>query len=96
MTLRQRSARAQRFAGLRIAAAAAIPAARPATWPEICAATGNARPSARRIGKERPMDGRAWALILAVSALALGVVARLRAPRNGFEGRAGPHRAPSC
>ena len=38
------------------------------------------------------MDGRAWALILAVIALALGVVARLRAPRNGSKG-APPHRA---
>jgi uncharacterized membrane protein len=32
------------------------------------------------------MDGRAWALILAVIALALGVAARLRAPRNGSKG----------
>ena len=29
------------------------------------------------------MDGRAWALILAIIALALGVAARLRAPRHG-------------
>jgi hypothetical protein len=29
------------------------------------------------------MDGRAWALILAIVALALGVAARLRAPRHG-------------
>ena len=29
------------------------------------------------------MDGRAWALILAIIALALGVAARLRAARSG-------------
>ena len=29
------------------------------------------------------MDGRAWALILAIIALALGVAARLRATRSG-------------
>jgi hypothetical protein len=31
------------------------------------------------------MDGRVWALILAVIGLALGVVARLRAPRTGSQ-----------
>ena len=31
------------------------------------------------------MDGRAWALILAIIALALGVMARLRAPRHGLK-----------